>query len=386
MSGKPRKIILDRNKSVLLLNAAVIELESKPALRGVEDALLSLLLFDEAELAVENSDERFMGLERLQKEGIAVPVPKDTFYEPCRLVDSYIGNISADPETEARFTAYAQEKSFSAVWELMATNDDELNSLQYDRNISDLRTWADELGGGSGVYDTNFGDFAESFSEEYKFGLPGLSEYQAHPQFMAELEEHLAHRGFEDDVELFANELRRANDMASIFLSRYVEMRGIVERSSRTGYPICTNFEDGKFKLDVSLGADAFQLCRIHLEEVRSVPYLQNIEDILRLRGHPYLNNFRDSLFEWLDRISAGETGVEKKYREKIRLANKEIEKLDNWRHLDSPFTLAASLAVGVVEIFTGTFFGFGFGIASGTAMLHKQKVKNDYGYVLFRP
>lgn len=386
MSDESRKIILDRNKSSLLLNAASGGFDTRSALHGVEDALLSLLLFDEAEITVENSDERAAGIERLKNEGIAAPIPKVCFHEPSKLLDSYFGNTSADPETEARFTALAQENSFRAIWELMAANDDELISSQYENNMFDLRMWANELGGGSSVYDANFGDYAESFAEQCRFGLPGRLEYQAHPQWMGELEQHLARMSFEDDVAGFANELRRTNETVPVFLSRYVEMRGILERAASTGYPICTNFEDGNFELDVSLGADAFQLCRIHLEEVRSVPYIQNLDDILRLRGHPYLTNFRHSLFEWLDRISAGETNVEQKYRDQIRLANKEIEKLDNWRHLDSPYTLAASLAVGVAEVFSGTFFGFGFGIASGAAMLHKRKVKNNYGYALFRP
>ena len=386
MSFEPRKIILDRNRSSLLLNAAVNNNGGLSALSGVEDALLSLLLFDEAEITVENSDKRLVGIERLQKEGIATLVPRSCFYKPSKLLDSYFENISADLGSEKRFTASAQERSFKAIWELVAANDTKLKALQYENNILDLRLWADELGGGSAVHEMNFGEDLVNYLDECTFGLPCHSEYQAHPQFMEELEEHLIGRITEDDVGPFANELRRTNEVVPAFLSRYVEMRGLVDRAASTGYPICTSFQDGNFKPDLSLGADALQLCRIYLSEVRSVPYMQSIDDILRIRGNKYISNFRESIFEWLDRISAGETEVEQKYRNKISLANKEIEKLDKWRILDSPYVLGASLAVGVAEIFTGTFFGFAFSIASGAAMRHQQKIKNQYGYALFRP
>jgi len=386
MSSAPKKIILDRNRSSLLLDATESELGRKPAVHGVEDALLSLLLFDEAEITVDNSDERMAGIERLRSEGIATPVPKDCFREPSRLLDSYFRNASSDFNTEERFTALAQERSFESIWGLIAANDDDLREVEYERNMSDLRMWANEIGGGSSVYEINFDDYSNGLSKERNFGLPSRSEYQGHPQFMGELEEHLINMGLDGEVKDLANEIRRANDTVPIFLSRYVEMRGIIDRATNTGHPICANFEDGDYKPDLSLGESALQLCRIHLDEVRSVPYMRSIDDVLRLRGNPHISNFRESIFEWLDRISAGETDVEGKYREKIRLANKEIEKLDRWRHLNSPYTIGAGLAVGVADVIFGSFLGFGFGIASAAAVVHKQRVKKNYGYALFRP
>ena len=387
MAHMNRTIILDRVRSGILLDAAGDQSSTDPLLTGIDDALLSILLFDQAEITVDNSESREPALGRLQREGLACPVPKDTFLEPMRLVDSYIGNMSGfDLESEDGFTALAQEKSFESIWTLISENDYELNKLFFNSATDDIRMWAHELGGGSSVFDLNFGDLSQDLGKDKKFGLPSRAEFQTNPQFMAELEDQLIDRGMKEGIVDFANELRVLDRTVPIILSKYVEMRGLTDRSASTGFSVCTNFGDKKFELDMSLGADALQLCRIHLSEVRSMPYLESIDDVLRVRGHPYIADFRESIFEWLSRVAAGETNVEEKYRAKIRLANKQIEKLEKWKHLDSPYTLAASISVGVAEIFTGTFFGFGFAVASAAALMQKGRLAREYGYALFRP
>ena len=366
-----RKIILDRNRTNILLDAVGSRNQHDVLHRNLNDTLLSLVLFDGAEVSPDNRERRLASLQRLESEGLATAVPPHSYDHPCRLVDDLLNNMKgSDPESEYRFTALAQQKSLQAIWPLISEADPVLNGLPWLEARQMIENWGSEFSD-QGFYDTTFGEF-QYLGDGQLFGLPNEFNYKIPEHFLEDFD--------------YDEETDKLNQIVPRILSRYVEMRGLTERSEGTGYPVAADLPNGTFELDTSLGAAALQLCRIHLDEIRYMPYLENIDDVLRLRGHRYIFNFRESMFEWLDRISSGETKIETKYRNSIRVANYELQKLDRWKVLDSPYVLAASIAVGVAEIFTGTVFGFGFAAASAAAMNQKRKLSKKYGYALFRP
>lgn len=367
-----RKIILDRNRTNILLDAVGSTNKQDVFHRNLNDTLLSLVLFDGAEVSPDNLEHRFASLQRLESEGLATAVPPHLYDHPCRLVDDLLNNMKgSDPESEYRFTALAQQKSLQAIWPLISETDPILSELPWFEARRMIEEWGIDFSD-QGFYDTTFGEFQDIGSGQL-FGLPNEVNYRIPDHFL-------------EDFDYDRVEVDKLNQFVPRILSRYVEMRGLTERSEGTGYPVAADLPSGTFELDTSLGAAALQLCRIHLDEIRYMPYLENLDDVLRLRGHRYISNFRESIFEWLDRISSGETKIEVKYRNSIRVANQELQKLERWKLLDSPYVLAASIAVGVAEIFTGTLFGFGFAAASAAAMAQKSKLSKKYGYALFRP
>lgn len=381
-----RKIILDRIRSNTLLDVATPDGATDVLTHGIENTLLAMVLFDGAEITVENHEERQGALERLKQEDIAHPVPRQTFLNSCRLVDNYLGNTAAEPGSESSFTAVAQEKSFEAIWPLISENCTDLKPFTPQQASHIVRNWGGEFSTDSGFFDLNFGNFYDQFDVDTSYGLPSAADYQIHPDAFEDYFDRVLSDLPAEQKARYKEDMLSYNEKAPEILSQYVEMRGLTERARLTGFPIATRIGDQKFPLDMSLGSEALQLCRFHLNEVRSVPYLETLDDVLRLRQHRYIRDFQDSIFEWLSRIAEGETEIEARYRQHIRTANKEIEKLEKWKVLNSPFTLAASVTVGVAEVFTGTFFGFGFAAASAAAMLEKRRVSKEYGYALFRP
>ncbi|WP_171120911.1 hypothetical protein [Ruegeria sp. HKCCA5463] len=383
-----RRILLDRDQSNLLINSANLVSTENALDFALENALLALVLFEEAEIAIENCVLQERAVERLYSEGLARPIPREVYKEPSLLVKSYLDNLGGGGGTEGNFTSRAQEKSIQAIWPMIAGGDSILSPMHVENAVMLLRAWGGEFPHDSDYFDLNFGDLRELHELQNSHGLPSPQDYEFPAHHIKDLQEKLRIQGLENENEIadYIGGFSVANRFAPRILARYVEMRGLTQRALATGFPILTDFGGQKCKLDRSMGEDAFQLFRIHLDEVKCVPYLRSIDDVLRLRGHKYITHFQEAIFEWLTRMTAGEVNVEAKYRAQIRLANEELKKLGAWKALDSPYTLAASVTVGVAEIFTGTFFGFGFAAASATAMLQKKSLTEKYGYALFRP
>jgi hypothetical protein len=361
-------VIFDRTHSVALLDAIKAPSNRLPTLSTVtEEALLCLLIFETAEILQSATRDREEAREKLKSEGLIELIPSGTFKKPMLLVDSYTKNLASyliaarfgGDSSEFSQTIIAQRRSFDFYRPLIRPNSPSLANLDDDEVHEAIVDYCDRHMS-SDLLDKTFGMHPSIL----QYGLPDERDF-----YLGEIQDGPA----------------PSSIIAAQFLLSYIEYRGLARRAASSGLPLKSKCEMTATPIDKTLGPEAMQLFKFHLDEVRIIPRLDSIEDVLRLRGHKYVENFRTSILEWLERIATGEPEIEHKYHQSMRTANEELKNLNKWRYVDSPFTLAASLAVGLAEmLFTGTSWSLAFTGISYASTIDRLKKERAFGYALF--
>jgi hypothetical protein len=114
----------------------------------------------------------------------------------------------------------------------------------------------------------------------------------------------------------------------------------------------------------------------IFLEEVDSFPIISSIDDVLRLREDKLMKNWRESIGLWANEIKLGNPMSERKMRQAIRKAVKDLKRLGPVRNISSLMAII-SLPIAIAELMTG-IIGPGFTITGlSTAMeLYLQTIQ----------
>jgi hypothetical protein len=81
---------------------------------------------------------------------------------------------------------------------------------------------------------------------------------------------------------------------------------------------------------------------QIWLEEVRFVPKLRTIEDVLRLRDDKRIDAFRAAMLDWTQCLAVTSPAEEMRLRKLVGVANKELEKLAGIERMTRFWTFAA--------------------------------------------
>lgn len=81
---------------------------------------------------------------------------------------------------------------------------------------------------------------------------------------------------------------------------------------------------------------------RIWLEEVKCMPRLRTIEDVLRLREDKRIDAFRDAMLEWTQSLASGSQAEEARLRKLVGTANNELGKLAGIERMTRYWTFAS--------------------------------------------
>ena len=115
-----------------------------------------------------------------------------------------------------------------------------------------------------------------------------------------------------------------------------------------------------------------------------SIPRVQTIDDVLRLRGDSRIRHFRSKIFEWSERLRTGELSSEEAIRSEIKEANAAIEDIGKYRKIGMWLTFL-SVPLTVAEMLIGlpvsAIIATPIGIAAEVASLAKEK---QYSWLLF--
>jgi F0F1-type ATP synthase membrane subunit c/vacuolar-type H+-ATPase subunit K len=378
--AEAKGIILDYAHSVALLDAVKQSAGYSPSMSSrTEEALISLLIFENAEIVKSATQGREEASEKLLSEGVIEFVPKSAFEPALKFVDSYTSNVQIaakgfSDDGETRTTVSAQEKSIDLYMPFIRANLNSTNILTQGELIQAVWQYCNALPS-TDFTDTLMRDMGLHENID-KFGLPLEDDFYTGTRLP-----ELALEDLDDEAK---NALAQDSIIAAQVLTAYIQYRGLARRATSIGLPIKSQCAMVETALDKTLGPEASQLFKIHLDEVRVMPYLGSIEDVYRLRGHKHIDNFRSSILEWLERISSGESDIEQKYRQSIRTANNELKKLEKWKYVNSPYTLAASIGVGIAELFTGTPLGILMSAISGAAVVDKVRKEKKFGFAIF--
>ena len=334
-------IILDYNHSRALMELGQNQNIHKVNLTTeMEEVLLSLVIFETGEILESATEGKEKTAEKLASEGLIQYIPRSVFKEAMKFVDSYTTNLGADYGSEYAYTASAQEKSILYYFPLIKASTDHLRYIEFDNARSSMRNFYGAMFGTDFMW-TEDPILEDLYENVRKYGHPLASDFL----YGGDIVDSVMDSNDEDQhVDPSARiVLEQDNLIAAKVLTAYIEYRGLIQRAALSGRPIKSKCLLSESKIDRTLGPEAMQLFRIHLDEVRIMPYLQSIDDVYRLRGHRHINNFRASMIEWLERITNGELNVEQKYRNSIKIANNELKKLDRWKYVNSPYTLVVS-------------------------------------------
>jgi hypothetical protein len=103
---------------------------------------------------------------------------------------------------------------------------------------------------------------------------------------------------------------------------------------------------------------EIYLMCQIALkDEIGYVPVIESISDVLRLRENKYVSNFRETLWRWSKALKHGEKSDIEKIKKEIRIANKDLRRLEKWQYADNWIfwvEIAASLVPALNYVVVG--------------------------------
>jgi hypothetical protein len=135
------------------------------------------------------------------------------------------------------------------------------------------------------------------------------------------------------------------------------QIRDLLETSAALQLPVFSNFRRVP-KISAGNPLTAFDsnasvALGIYLNESLSIPKIATLEDVLKLRNDQRIKFFRNKIFQWCEKLRAGNLGSEEEIRREIREANAAIEDIGKYKKVAMWMTFL-SVPVGIVELLTG--------------------------------
>lgn len=89
-------------------------------------------------------------------------------------------------------------------------------------------------------------------------------------------------------------------------------------------------------------------------DKIRVLPNPRNLKEAAKLKYHKHMKRFRDVITEWVDAIQEGRIEGEKRIRNDIALANRDLKHLQSWREFkSSPLAFWINAIGGHIPIFS---------------------------------
>ena len=128
---------------------------------------------------------------------------------------------------------------------------------------------------------------------------------------------------------------------------------------------------------------NAYSVFRILLDEIKFLPRLSSVEDVLRLKEDPCINNFRKTISIWSDAINEGDVRQEIEIRKEMKHANEEFKKLKNYKKIGGWITYI-SLPFIIVDLLLGVPAGSILTIVGSTVQFKADKLNKKNQWLLF--
>lgn len=382
-------IIFDIDHTEALLKFAGCKRHKSTINQILQDVLASMILFDSVEI-FPLSGRHGDGMNRLYDEGFVTDINFSLFKKPIGYVDQYLHMInqeyfaSQNDLDEGKYNLDAHRRAITnyepfvkeSLSALKGRNIiDLMEDIVISTSFTDVQTVVDNEGYAAWFDDSRLGTFSNGDLLEAAEER-GIFEWE---------DDEL---NFDDSAEMFGlyTRSRLIDDYAAFATARQktIEFWGLFLSARERGIPVKARCHHLPCKLDTTIGPEALQLFQIHMEEVHIMPVIQTVDDILRLRSHPFIQHFREAIFERLDRIACGEMKQDEKYRRYVRVANAQLKKLGKWKVLNSPYVILASLAVGIAEPILGGSMGSIITALSGVSVLDRMHSERKYGFAAF--
>lgn len=207
------------------------------------------------------------------------------------------------------------------------------------------------------------------------------------PSDMENLWFEFKNRKFENLIESTVNNVMRSNPQKLFYIQAFwrtiIEFNQLLKLSIDEKYPLVMPENlMGNDKLRGNAHKEEMMIFKIFLSERLTIPRLDSIDDVLRLREDRRILPLKNVLNEWNSEYHAHNgdmTRTINRIKKDISLAEKDIKRLEMRKKVASIITYI-SLPVGVAELFTGTPISLIAGGLSGLTCYHAdKKLKNQW-------
>jgi hypothetical protein len=404
-------VIFDSDHSLAILRSVSGgEKEGRKLSRVEEEALLSLLLFGKAKIVNPHDDDLQIAVETLRREAWVETIPDEVFLKPFLATRKYLQSISSewwskwggadetirsDHAFNRRLYERLLEYYFPLISGSMGKAVPGAGTLKSDFiehyslfEVPEIHAIEDELpdpadAGSVGRNLLSPGIFQTSPHNDYRFWKWSTGKHDPYDIYSVGL---LGPRPFDflRNPRKFLDRCSVKGSMLSRVSTKLVEYGGLCAHARDTGIPLKARCKPAEGDFNAVLGPKAFQLFKVRMEEIRVLPRIEGLDDVRRLRGHKYIDNFRAALLEWLNRITNGEVSHEKKYRQALQIANGELRKLEKRRFLRNPYWVILSITLGIADVLAQAPIGPFVSAISGPALFDQHRKKRKYGYAIF--
>jgi hypothetical protein len=121
----------------------------------------------------------------------------------------------------------------------------------------------------------------------------------------------------------------------------------------------------------------------IYLDEISLVPKVRTIDDVIRLRDHKRIVDFREALNNWSLEIIKGDVKAEERMRNEIRKGNEELKKIGEYQKIGKWATYI-SLPLSVAGAYFGTNLGVTLIPISLGVRIYSDWQERNYKWLLF--
>lgn len=193
---------------------------------------------------------------------------------------------------------------------------------------------------------------------------------------------------FRDQVEVARRRTPEEFELAQKIQASHRHLRDLLDASAALNVPIFSSIKrvpPVKMQIDLErLEPNARIAVSIYMKESLAIPKIQTVDDVLRLRNDSRIKYFRAKIFEWCEKLRAGEFGSEEAIRTEIREANAAIKDLGKYRTIGMWVTFL-SVPLGVAGFLLGMPPSLAIttplGVAFQIARIQKER---QYRWLLF--
>ena len=178
------------------------------------------------------------------------------------------------------------------------------------------------------------------------FGSPSESSKRDNEPSLTEM--------FREEVEIARKHSPADFETAQKIQDSHHHLRNLLEASAHLNMPVFSNLRRVP-NLRVGIEARSFDpnarlALSIYMNESLSIPRVQSLEDVLRLRNDSRIKHFRMKIFEWCEKLRTGAVGSEETMRAEIRDANAAIEDIEKYKKIGMWITFL-SVPLSVAEL-----------------------------------
>lgn len=173
------------------------------------------------------------------------------------------------------------------------------------------------------------------------------------------------------------------------FLIEYLKMKELLTFSSQKLIPVKLNLYPGHGETNFfqnsfpgQIDEDHYGIYKIILDEVKYIPTVDSVEDVLRMRMDTRVKDFREVVMYWSELIMAGDI-KEMKLRKEIRKANEDLKSLSKFQII-SGWTTYLSIPLIAMNSIASQVLGSAFTMIGGVYNFKADRLKKKHSWLLF--